>query len=78
MLLMAGAALQAADPPVQVTTDGVAYCRTLAARLAALPTATDEPALSLGREGRALCENGHVRTGIAKLRRALRATQGER
>jgi hypothetical protein len=62
--------------PVRVTTDSSAYCSELQSRLADQPGARAEPARSLAREGRKLCESGHVRTGIAKLRRALRAAQG--
>ncbi len=32
---------------------------------------------TLAEEGRRLCATGHVRTGIAKLRRAIRAAQPE-
>jgi len=77
-LLAAAGALGADEPPVRVTTDTVAYCHALAARLAALPAAAAEPALSLAEQGRRLCDSGHPRTGIAKLRRALRAAHGER
>ena len=35
-----------------------------------MPAATREPSRSLTAEGVRLCDNGHVRTGIAKLRRA--------
>ena len=52
------------------------YCRSLAGRLAALPGARAEPSRSLGEEGVKLCGDGHVRTGVTKLRRALRAAQG--
>jgi hypothetical protein len=52
------------------------YCQELAARLAPLPRAADEPVRSLAAEGARLCETGHIRTGIARLRRALRAAQG--
>jgi hypothetical protein len=51
------------------------YCRELAARLAPLPGAASEPARSLAAEGNALCHDGHVRTGVARLRRAMRAAQ---
>jgi hypothetical protein len=66
----------AAELPVRLTTDSSAYCAELALRLAAQPGSATEPARSLAEEGTRLCETGHVRTGIAKLRRALRATQG--
>ncbi|MBX9748311.1 MAG: hypothetical protein K5Q68_01730 [Roseococcus sp.] len=61
----------------RVTTDNVEYCEALAARLAASPQPVAEASRDLGEEGRRLCANGHVRTGIAKLRRALRATRAE-
>ncbi|NKC31406.1 hypothetical protein [Falsiroseomonas selenitidurans] len=66
-------ALAQPSPPLRVTTDGPAYCRELAARLAALPATPIQRQLAA--EGLALCDAGHVRTGIAKLRRALRAAQ---
>jgi hypothetical protein len=44
-------------------------------RLSGLPAAKQEPSRSLAAEGERLCGNGHVRTGIAKLRRAVRAAQ---
>ncbi len=65
----------ATDHPVRVTTDSSAYCTELAVRLAKQPRSDAEPAKSLAAEGQRLCESGHVRSGIAKLRRALRATQ---
>jgi len=68
-------AVAATEPPVRVTTDSSAYCVELATRLAAAPRKGEEPARSLAEEGQRLCETGHVRTGIAKLRRALRSVQ---
>ena len=69
------AALASTEHPVRVTTDSSAYCQELAVRAAAQPAARQEPMRSLAEEGTRLCETGHVRTGIAKLRRALRAAQ---
>jgi hypothetical protein len=69
-------ALAAQEGPVRVTTESSAYCSELQLRLATHPAAGTEPMRSLAEEGQKLCENGHVRTGIAKLRRALRAAQG--
>lgn len=60
-----------------MTTDNAEYCDVLAARLAASPQPVADGPRELGEEGRRLCANGHVRTGIAKLRRALRATRTE-
>jgi hypothetical protein len=68
-------AVAATEHPVRVTTDSSAYCLALSARLAEAPRGAEEPARSLAEEGQRLCETGHVRTGIAKLRRALRAAQ---
>jgi hypothetical protein len=65
----------ASEAPVRVTTDSVAYCQELAVRVAALPASVTEAVRSLAEEGQRLCDAGHVRTGIAKLRRALRASQ---
>lgn len=65
----------AESSPVRVTTDTYEYCSVLAQRLAALPQSREEPARSLGEDGQRLCSSGHVRTGVAKLRRALRAAQ---
>ena len=78
MLVMAALAPVArAEPsPVRVTTDTSEYCDTLTRRLSALPQASQEPARSLAQDGLRLCHNGHVRTGVAKLRRALRAALG--
>jgi hypothetical protein len=64
-----------AEPGPRVTTDTAEYCGNLAARLASLPAAEREPSRTLAVEGRRLCDTGHVRTGIAKLRRAVRAAQ---
>ena len=74
-LVLALAMSAAAEPGPRVTTDTMEYCGSLAARVAALPTAGNEPSRSLAAEGVRLCGNGHVRTGVAKLRRALRAAQ---
>jgi hypothetical protein len=77
LLLMATPidSVAAKDHPVRVTTDSVAYCRELAERVASHPAATADEVRSLAAEGQALCDTGYVRTGIAKLRRALRAAQ---
>ncbi len=74
-LLMVLAMSAAAEPGPRVTTDTLEYCGSLAARLAGMPAATQEPSRSLAAEGMRLCGNGHLRTGIAKLRRAVRAAQ---
>jgi len=75
MILLALLVSTATEPSPRVTTDTVEYCSSLMARLAGLPAAKEEPSRSLAAEGERLCGNGHVRTGIAKLRRAVRAAQ---
>ncbi|TCH98894.1 hypothetical protein EJV46_10075 [Roseococcus sp. SYP-B2431] len=65
------------DRPLRMTTESAEYCRTLAARLAETPQATAELPRGLGEEGRHLCSIGHYRSGIARLRRAIRAAQAE-
>ncbi len=61
------------EPGVRLTTETAEYCRVLAARVAALPNGGEEPTRSIAAEGVRLCHTGYVRTGVAKLRRALRA-----
>lgn len=65
------------DRPLRVTTESAEYCQTLAVRLAATPQAGAEIPRGLGEQGRHLCAIGQYRTGIAKLRRAIRAAQAE-
>jgi hypothetical protein len=74
-LLLILAVSAGAEPGPRVTTDTAEYCGSLATRLAGMPAASQEPSRSLAAEGLRLCGNGHVRTGIAKLRRAVRAAQ---
>lgn len=65
-----------AEPP-RVTTENAEYCEMLAGRLAASPQPVADRPRDMGEEGQRLCATGHVRAGIAKLRRALRATRAE-
>ncbi|WP_131829629.1 hypothetical protein [Teichococcus deserti] len=60
---------------LRLVAPGLAYCDELSARFARLPAARQEVARDLAEEGSQLCHDGHVRTGVAKLRRALRAAQ---
>ncbi len=76
LLLMLGLSGTAqAEPSARVTSDTPEYCGSLAARVASNPATRREPSRSLAAQGVELCGQGHVRTGIAKLRRALRAAQ---
>ncbi|TDH63374.1 hypothetical protein E2C06_05905 [Dankookia rubra] len=74
-MLLALVVSAAAEPSPRVTTDTPEYCNSLVVRLAGLPAAQQEPSRTLAAEGERLCGTGHVRTGIAKLRRAVRAAQ---
>jgi hypothetical protein len=93
-LLLAGAVLvalvllalsQSGPPsvagPMMVTTDTPAYCNDLAAQVAAAqrahPAAQPEAA-RLAREGRQMCDNGLIRGGLLRLRRALLLLRGQR
>jgi hypothetical protein len=62
-------------PGARITTDTTEYCASLESRLAGLPGSAQQRVQALTNEGIRLCRNGHARTGIAKLRRALRAAQ---
>ena len=66
-----------AEQPLRVTTDDDAYCQVLLVRVSAAPAAANGPAAQLMEEGRQLCRAGHPRTGIAKLRRALRVAMAQ-
>jgi len=61
----------------RISTESSEYCEELFARLAVSPLPVAAASRDLGEEGRRLCANGHLRTGIAKLRRALRASRVE-
>lgn len=66
------------EPVARVTTDSREYCAELAQRFGTMPGARAEPASNLATEGLGLCEKGHTRAGIAKLRRAIRAAHATR
>lgn len=63
------------EPTPRVTTDSREYCIELVHRLGELPGARQDAVLRLAEDGMRLCDNGHTRTGVAKLRRAIRAAQ---
>ncbi len=71
--LLTSAASPATDPVPRILDATPEYCRSLAGRLAVLPAGRTEPSRSLGEQGVKLCGEGHLRIGVAKLRRALRA-----
>jgi hypothetical protein len=65
----------AAQTPEAVTTDTADYCVQLQQRLTAEETAARNPprreVTALAQQGHALCDEGQVRGGILRLRRAL-------
>jgi hypothetical protein len=75
-LLIAAPGLMAGGEPIpRVTTDSREYCVELADRLLGLPGADDDAVQRMALDGLWLCNNGHPRTGVAKLRRAIRAAR---
>jgi hypothetical protein len=62
------------SPPEKVTTDTLAYCRQLAARVNQLEGDTAHPPVAvaeLSAAGTGMCEHGSVRGGILRLRSAI-------
>jgi hypothetical protein len=62
------------SPPEKVTTDTLAYCRQLAARVNQLEGGTPSPPVAvteLSTAGTDMCERGSVRGGIMRLRSAI-------
>jgi hypothetical protein len=69
-------------PPTRVTSDSPEFCALLSDMLRqnvrALPfgPVPDEVRM-LGREGRRMCREGHIRPGILRIRRALLILRGQ-
>ena len=78
IVLLTSAAGPTAEPVSRIIDATPEYCRSLAGRLAMLPAVRLEPSRSLGEQGVKLCGEGHLRTGVTKLRRAMRAATGPR
>ncbi len=60
-------------PIEQLTTATPEFCQHLSTRLlqAERETAPPEPVLALAGEGRAMCDQGEIRQGVHRLRRAM-------
>jgi len=75
LLLALLAAAPAGAEELRVLGPGPEDCEDLAQRLSLLPRGRQEPARRLAEEGVQLCQDGQIRQGVAKLRRALRTAQ---
>ena len=73
LLISSVAAAQQATP--RLISDSPEYCAELAGRFAALSPEAPVHLRLLADEGRQLCAEGQARSGIAKLRRALKEAQ---
>lgn len=76
MLLVAAVPSVPQSPPAVVTTDTAAYCRELSDKLAELisiaPRPPEDEVLSMDTDGRHLCQEGKIRGGLSRLRRAVK------
>jgi hypothetical protein len=66
---------RAEERPPRVTSQSAEYCAVLVRRVEALLVVPSHPsseeAVELAAEGRRLCDQGHMRGGIMRLRMAL-------
>ena len=74
LLLLPPVALAQQAAP-RLISDSPEYCAELAGRFGALGAETPVHLRVLADEGRQLCAEGQTRSGIAKLRRALKEAQ---
>ena len=74
LLLLPPAALAQQAAP-RLISDSPEYCSELAGRFDALGAEASAHLRVLANEGRQLCAEGQTRSGIAKLRRALKEAQ---
>ena len=75
LLVFLPAAAVAQQPAPRLISDQPAYCTELSSRFAALENEASAHLRVLADEGRQLCAEGQTRSGIAKLRRALKEAQ---
>jgi hypothetical protein len=59
-----------------ITSDTSAYCLSLAARMQQAGNMPPQVKV-LWEEGRSMCERGHIRGGLLRLRRAMMITRGD-
>ena len=65
-----------AEDPMPVTSDTPVYCLTLAQHMEARGGMTPQIRV-LWEQGRDMCQHGHVRAGLWRLRRAIMMERGE-
>ena len=75
LLLFASTPAQAQQAVPRLISASPEYCAELAGRFDALGAEAPAQLRSLANEGRQLCAEGQTRSGIAKLRRALKEAQ---
>ena len=73
---------QAEVPPDRVTSDSAEFCAQLSDHLSQhlrehLAVPVSDEVRTLGQEGHKMCQEGHLRPGILRLRRALQILRGE-
>ena len=69
-------------PPARVTSDSAAFCAQLADEVrdeerSRRPGPVPDEVRTLGQEGRKMCDEGHLRPGILRLRWALQMLKEE-
>jgi hypothetical protein len=75
LLLLASWPAMAQHAAPRLISDSPEYCAELAGRFAALGPEAPAHLRLLANEGQQLCNEGQTRSGIAKLRRALKEAQ---
>ena len=75
LLLFASTPALAQQSAPRLISDSSEYCAELAGRFDALGAEAPAHLRVLANEGRQLCAEGQTRSGIAKLRRALKEAQ---
>jgi hypothetical protein len=75
LLLFASTSALAQQSAPRLISDSPEYCAELAGRFEALGAEAPAHLRVLADEGRQLCAEGQTRSGIAKLRRALKEAQ---
>lgn len=69
-------AIARADAPMPVTSDTPGYCLNLAQRMEQGGVMRPDMRV-LWESGREMCQHGHVRGGLARLRRAMMIRRGD-